>query len=207
MHYHHADMNFSPLLTSYMLCLVLFVSQINAVRTYNALTPANVLLLYRDENQADRLLLVELVSSDDSLKLQATGATEIQEIPLKQGDKETEETQQIEGGQRAKVRGQRDKRVSIQRSELQNDNEPLLHGKEFIKFIRLFEATILHGPEDVECYFFYITLDERVQPEQSFIKYSKPLRFFRRFSFGKEPLQHVMAVECEGSVNWGQKQS
>ena len=182
-------MTFPLKLTFFSICLAAIMSCANSVRTYNALNPANVLIQYGDANYAGKLLLVTLNSSNRFTKLQGFEESDLQAYMEEQEAQRTGETQQAEG---------------TSRSEPQSANELLRHGKEFIHFIKLYEAMILYGPEDVECYFFTITLDERVMPERSLIRHSRPLRPLRRFSFGETPLKHVVAVECEGSVDWEQ---
>ena len=201
-------MKFLSRLTSLSLYLATTVSCREVVRTYNALTPASVLVQYRDANDAGRLLLVSLNSANKFAKLQGFTESDLQAYIEEQEAQAAGETVQFEGSsQGVGAEGQQDRRVSTSRSEPQAANELLRHGKEFIHFIKLYEATILHGPEDVACHFFSISLDERVMPEQSLIKNTKELRPFRRFSFGGEPLKNVCAIECEGSVDWEQDEA
>ena len=138
--------------------------------------------MYQDANRPDRLLLVTLNSSNNLLKLQALYPTRPEMGQGEQGATEVGESQRAD----------------------REDSELFHHGKEYIHFIKLYEATILYGPEDVECYFFYMTLNQDAQPERYLIKYPTPSRPFRQFTFDDQPLRTVIAVECEGSVDWEQ---
>lgn len=173
-------MNLTSVTIHFLVYLAISISCTRAVEMYNTLKPSNVLIQYFNNRSQERFVLVDLTLSGDDLKIIATDEADIPGAPV------SEET---ETNKNPKGRGTKD----------QADRKNLRHGKKFMGFSEIIEATILYGPEDVECYFFYTTLDKRVMPEQSLVRYPNPLRPFMRFEIDREN-ERFTVVECEGSV-------
>ena len=171
-------MKFFSITVHFLVYLAISTSHTKAVGIYNALLPSNVLIQYSGHRDLNRLVLIDLTLSGESTKMVAIDEADLPGAPEPQ---ETKTGETPEG------------------TPNRTDKRSLRHGKEFISFTEIREATILYGPEDVECYFFYITLDKMVMPEQSSVRYPKPLRPFRRFLIDREN-QYFVAIECEGSA-------
>ena len=172
-------MNFFLITIHFLVYLAASISYTRAVEIYNGLNPSNVLIRYTNYQDSETLVIVDLTQFGEHLKIIATEEADIPGAP------ETSENQ-----------------ASEETNETQNrtDEQVLRHGKEFINFKVLREATILYGPRDVECYFFYYTMREGLMPEESRIRHPIPLKPFTRF-IANRGQERFVAIQCEGPVD------